>query len=97
MEFTKFVIRVTYARYLPRKALESLSPPAVAWTIYNNTWNYTINNNTPVTFNGLKDVFRERGQAQYIDYLLRITRPEGRGCWIIATNWLITSNPIPQI
>jgi hypothetical protein len=36
------------------------------------TWNCAINNNTPVTFDGLKDVFRERGQAQYIDHLLRI-------------------------
>jgi hypothetical protein len=35
------------------------------------------NNNTPVTFEALKETFGAKGQAQYIDYLDDITGPQG--------------------
>ena len=56
-----------------------------------------INNKTPITFDGLKDAFRDRGQTQYIDHLLQITSPKGRGCWTMSTNWLAASNLMPHI
>lgn len=96
-EFTKFGIRVAHARYLPRADPESTSPPALAWTVYTDQWGCAINNKTPITFDGLKDVFRDRGQTQYIDHLLQITSPKERGCWTMSTNWLVASNPVPHI
>jgi hypothetical protein len=55
------------------------------------------NNNTPMTFEALKETFRAKGQAQYIDYLDNITGPQGRGHWILSTNHLALNNLAPQI
>ena len=45
------------------------------WTVFNDGWFVTINNNTPVTFEALKETFGAKGQAQYIDYLNNNTGP----------------------
>jgi hypothetical protein len=50
-----------------------------------------------VTFEALKETFRAKGQAQYIDYLDNITGPQGRGHWTLSTNHLAPNNPAPQI
>ena len=47
-----------------------------------------------MTFEALKETFRAKGQAQYIDYLNSIT---GRGYWTLSTNHLAPNNPAPQI
>jgi hypothetical protein len=52
-------------------------------------------NNTPVTYEALKETFRAKGQAQYIDYLDNITGPQERGHWTISTNHLTPNNPAP--
>jgi len=44
-----------------------------------------------------KETFRAKGQAQYIDYLDNITRPQGRGHWTLSTNHLAPNNPTSQI
>jgi hypothetical protein len=65
--------------------------------VYIDSWLVALNSITPVTFEGLKDAFRERGQSQYIDHLKMITQPVKRGHWTIAINWLVAINPVPQI
>jgi hypothetical protein len=35
-----------------------------------------LDNNTSVTFNDLKEVFQTQRQAQYINYLSSITKPD---------------------
>jgi len=43
-----------------------------------------------MTFEALKETFKAKGQAQYIDYLNNITR---RGYWTLSTNHLAPNNP----
>ena len=50
-----------------------------------------------MTFEALKETFRAKGQAQYIDYLNNITGPQGRGHWTFSINHLAPNNPAPQI
>jgi hypothetical protein len=65
--------------------------------VFTDGWFVAINNNTPVTFEQLKETFRAQGQAQYIDYLSNITKPEGHGHWTLSTNHLAPNHPAPQI
>ena len=65
--------------------------------MFNDGWFVAINNNTPVTFEALKETFRAKGQAQYIDYFNGITGPQGRGHWTLSTNHLAPNNPTSQI
>jgi hypothetical protein len=65
--------------------------------VFNDGWFIAINNNTPVMFEALKETFRTKGQAQYINYLNNITGPQGRGHWTLSTNHLAPNNPAPQI
>jgi hypothetical protein len=90
LDVTKFHVRVAHAKY-------SGTPPVTTWTVFNDGWFVAINNNTPVTFEALKETFRAKGQAQYIDYLNNITAPQGRGHWTLSTNHLAPNNPAPQI
>jgi hypothetical protein len=95
LEMIRFSVRVAHARYLPRTTPEA--PPAVAWSVYNDSWNVAITASKSVTFDDLKDLLRQRGQVQYIEYLLCLTRPDGWGHWTLAQNHLASNNPIPQI
>jgi hypothetical protein len=90
LDVTKFHVRVAHARYFG-------TPPITAWTVFNDGRFIAINNNTPMTFEALKEAFRSKGQAQYIDYLDNITGPQGRGHWTLSTNHLTPNNPAPQI
>jgi hypothetical protein len=90
LDVTKFHVRVAHAKY-------SGTPPVTTWTVFNDGWFVAINNNTPVTFEALKETFGAKGQAQYIDYLNNNTGPQGRGYWTLSTNHLAANNPAPQI
>jgi hypothetical protein len=91
LDVTKFHVRVAHARYTDKM------PPQTLWTVFTDGWFVAINNNTPVTFEQLKETFRAQGQAQYIDYLSNITKPEGHGHWTLSTNHLAPTHPAPQI
>ena len=60
-------------------------------------WFVAINDNTPVTFEALKETFRAKGQTQYLDYLNNITGPQGRSHWTLSTNHLALNNPASHI
>jgi hypothetical protein len=91
LDVTKFHVRVAHARYTDQ------TPPQTLWTVFTDGWFVAINNNTPVTFEQLKETFRAQGQAQYIDYFSSITKPEGHGHWTLSTNHLAPNHPAPQI
>ena len=49
------------------------------------------------TFKQPKETFRAQGQAQYINFLDHITKPQGKGDWTLSTNHLDPKHPAPQL
>jgi len=49
------------------------------------------------TFEQLKETFRAQGQAQYINFLDHITKPQGKGDWTLSTNHLDPKHAAPQL
>jgi hypothetical protein len=70
---------------------------ASQWAVFTDGWFVAINHNKPVTFKQLKETFRAQGQAQYINFLDHITKPQGKGDWTLSTNHLDPKNPAPQL
>jgi len=91
LSVTKFHVRVTHAHY------SESTPPKAQWAVFTDGWFVTINHNRPMTFEQLKETFRAQGQAQYINFLDRITKPHGKGDWTLSTNHLDPKHPAPQL
>jgi hypothetical protein len=91
LNVTKFHVRVAHAYY------SDTTPPKTQWAVFTDGWFVATNNNKPVTFDGLKETFRAQGQAQYIDFLDHITKPDGKGDWTLSTNHLDPKAPAPQL
>jgi hypothetical protein len=88
---TRFHVRVAHAYY------SESTPSKALWAVFTDGWFVAINNDKPMTFEQLKETFRAQGQAQYIDFLDHITKPQGKGDWTLSTNHLDPKNPAPQL
>jgi hypothetical protein len=88
---TKFHVRVAHAYY------SDTTPSKAQWAVFTDGWFVATNNNKPITFNVLKEMFQAQEQAQYINFLHHITKPVGKGSWTLSTNHLDPQTPAPWL
>jgi hypothetical protein len=88
---TKFHVRVAHAYY------SDTTPSKAQWAVFTDGWFVATNNNKPITFNVLKETLQTQEQAQYINFLHHITKPDGKGDWTLSTNHLDPQTPAPWL
>jgi hypothetical protein len=91
LSVTKFHVKVAHAYY------SEPTPLKAQWAVFADGWFVAINHNKPTTFEQLKETFRAQGQAQYINFLDHITKPQGKGDWTLSINHLDPKHPEPQL
>jgi hypothetical protein len=87
----KFNIRVAHAGYTGADSMAS------TYTIWTEGWTCAIKHNSPVSYDSLKNTFRNTIQVQTIGFFKKITRPNGHGHWLLASNHLNPEKPAPLL
>src|SRR2546429_7967115 len=80
---------VTYAGYTGADSMAS------TYTIWTEGWTCAIKHNSPVSYDSLKNTFRNTIQVQTISFFKNITQPDGHGHWLLASNHLNPEKPAP--
>jgi hypothetical protein len=68
--------------------------PYTTWT---EGWTCAIKHNSPVSYDSLKNTFRNTIQVQTISFFKKITQPDGHGHWLLASNHLNPEKPAPVL
>jgi len=85
-----FTVKVAWAVY------SDADPPTTTWKRFNEYTTVAILHNACISFDTMKDTFRQQLQAQRPPYFAVITAPKGHGHWTIASNHLNTTSANSQ-
>jgi hypothetical protein len=77
-----FTVKVAWAEY------SDADPPMTTWKRFNEYTTVAILHNACISFDTMKDTFRQQLQAQPAPYFAVITGPKGHGHWTLASNHL---------
>jgi hypothetical protein len=77
-----FIVKVAWAEY------NDADPPMTTWKRFNEHTTVAILHNACISFDTMKDTFRQQLQAQPAPYFAVITGPKSHGHWTLASNHL---------
>jgi hypothetical protein len=77
-----FTVKVAWAEY------SDADPPMTTWKRFNEHTTVAILHNACISFDTMKETFRQQLQAQPAPYFAVITGPKGHGHWTLASNHL---------
>jgi hypothetical protein len=85
-----FTVKVAWAVY------SDADPPTTTWKRFNEYTTVAILHNACISFDTMKDTFRQQLQAQRPPYFAVITAPKGHGHWTLASNHLSAASTNSQ-
>jgi hypothetical protein len=87
----RFTVRIAHARY------KDASLSSTTNHVYNEGWSIGINRNISLDYDELKNALRGSMQAKLLPYFGTMTKPTGKGHWLMAQNHLNTTPARPYL